>query len=42
MSTNVGSVIYKAPEVMAGTYTESSDLWSLGVRCAASPWILLC
>ena len=34
MTTNVGSVIFKAPEVMAGAgYGTESDMWSLGVIC---------
>lgn len=31
MTQDVGSVVYKAPEIMAGRYTESSDLWSFGM-----------
>lgn len=33
MTADVGSVIYKAPEVMKANYSEASDLWSLGVIC---------
>jgi calcium-dependent protein kinase len=33
MTTDVGSVVFKAPEVMNGNYSEASDLWSLGVIC---------
>ena len=33
MTADVGSVIYKAPEVTVGKYSEASDLWSLGVIC---------
>jgi calcium-dependent protein kinase len=31
MTQDVGSVVYKAPEVSAGAYSQSSDMWSFGV-----------
>ena len=31
MTADVGSAVYKAPEILDGNYTEASDLWSLGV-----------
>lgn len=39
----VGTLIYSAPEVLIGSYTEKADLWSLGVLaftllCGIPPW----
>merc|ERR1719238_1312310 len=31
MSSSQGTVCYTAPEVLAGSYTEKCDIWSLGV-----------
>lgn len=33
MTQDVGSAVYKAPEVDTGSYTESADLWSFGMVC---------
>jgi len=31
MTQDVGSLVYKAPEISSGSYTELSDLWSFGM-----------
>lgn len=33
MTQDVGSLVYKAPEISTGSYTEASDLWSFGMVC---------
>merc|ERR1719162_2403518 len=38
MTTQVGSMHYMSPQVLAGGYNESCDIWSVGVMT----YILLC